>query len=346
MSDQPDNLRPDAVTEFWTWWGTAKHRIAAAIANQSVRNEVDDISAAVKRLHPGFAWELGPGRSAQHSLTVSPEGDLGLRRLTAIWLASAPPRDQTWEYFASRQASPVLSLDIGGSSLSPEEFAVAHQYDESRERFNVWLYHPRFHKLPPQAVSQALFLTLDQSLGEDEVERWISSLQAVLSRPPNAVSLNEFVAAVEAARMRATGEQYTLGQGRSRDGGPVLVNVNMALKQINHLDHVYHLIAVIGLGEPDGNGMPGNVEAESLNQMEDALTSALGENAVALGRVTWGGRRELYFFVRDTAAAEAATTAWAQQAAPWGTSHVVRYDPKWWAAREGVYTAMAPGTAN
>jgi len=179
VPDRSEYLSPEAISRFWAWWSSAKDRIAHAIDTQSLSEPlVSEISMAVQAIDAGFAWELGPGRSSRHSLTVSPEGDLVLRRLTAHWLASAPPRDLTWEFYASRQSSPRLGLEIQGQRFSPEEFRVAYQFDESRERFDIQLYHPRFKKSDQDVVRQVAYLTLDETLGEDEVKILMAKIKS------------------------------------------------------------------------------------------------------------------------------------------------------------------------
>jgi hypothetical protein len=344
MRDPAEGLRPEAIAGFWSWWASAKDAVAAAIANGTLGASplVNEISSAVHSLDPSFAWELGPGRSSMHNLTVTPEGNLALRRLTDQWLASAPAPDQTWEYYASRQASAPLGLEIGGERFAPEDFRIGYAFDESRERFDVELYHPLFRKADESVVRQVLFLTLDECLGEDDVERWIGELDAAKKAPSVSITLSDFVSVVAQARGNVTGERFTLGQGSSRDGRPVFITVNTALKQVDHLNHVFHVPVVIALREPDPNGLPASAEGQKLDQAEDGLLAALGENGVQIGRVTWAGRREIHLFVRDPAAAAAAVAAWTEQIRPWSASHTLAYDPDWTAAKVGIYAALAP----
>jgi hypothetical protein len=343
VDGRPEDLSEQSLVAFWTWWGSAKDRIAAAIDSQSLSEAVvDEITNAVHALNAGFAWELGPGRASRHAFTITPEGNLSLRRLTARWLSSAPPADPTWEYYGSRQADPRLGLEIHGHRFSPEEFKVAYRFDESRERFDLELHHPRFKGLQEEIVMQVAYLTLDETLGEDDVERWMGELRTVPSKSPGSSSLEEFLKAVETARKRVTGEQFTLGQGQSRDGHPVVLMVNSALKQIDNLEHVHHLVVVIALRDPSPNGLPSNSESEPLNSAEDDLLASLGVNAIQIGRVTWAGRREIHFFVGDPGAAESRVAAWTERLTPWSATHMLTYDPGWAAAKEGIYAALAP----
>jgi hypothetical protein len=341
---QPERLRPDSLAAFWQWWSSVKDHVAAAIANRTLGQSplVGYITTAVHNLSPDFAWELGPGRSSQHNLTVTAEGNLRVRRLTAQWLAAAPPPDGTWEYHDSRQPSSHLHLEIGGHRFAPEDFAISAGYDENRERFAVVLSHPEFSKADDRLGLQAAFLTLDQLLGEDDVERWIGTIDASKSLAPGAVSLDQFKRAVEEARGKATGDHFVLGEGTSRDGKRVIIATNEALKQIDHLDHVFHLKVGIALRAPDANGFPADEESGRLNVFEDQLEAALGDNAVHIGRATWAGRREIHLFVRDPAAATAAVDAWRHDLLPWQASSEIAYDPEWSAAKKGIYSMLAP----
>lgn len=344
MSAPAESLRPEALKAFWEWWAAAKDHVAAAIADGTLGSSplVGYITTAVHNLHPDIAWELGPGRVAKHNLTLTPEGNLTLRRITEHWVRSAPPPDGTWEYYPSRRRTePLLGLEIEGKRFAPDEFRVAHAFDTGRETFDVTLYHPEFARTNEKLTRQVLFLTMDEALGEDDVERWVGSLEAARNEPPGATNVSGFVSAVDAARTAVKGEQFSLAQGQTNDGRPVFLIVNLALKQIDHLDHVFHLAVVIPLREPDANGLTSKTEADGLNAAEDRLLAALGDNAVQIGRVTWGGRRELHLFVRDPAAADSVTGTWTRQASPWQPAHRIAYDPTWSAAKQGIYSMLA-----
>jgi hypothetical protein len=344
MATEPDGLAPGSLERFWAWWATAKDRLAAAIDKQTLSKQIAmEVSNAVDSLHPSFVWELAPGRAARHALTLSPEGDVALRRLTATWLRSAPPPDQTWEYHAARQPAPHLNLLIDGLEFSPADFSIAYEYDNLHERFQVALHHPRFDHIPDDVRRQVAFLTLDQFLGEDEVERWLGAIDVAPTSPARAVPLNEFTAEMDRRRARATGGRFSLGHAYDRDGHAAVVMLNTALKQIDHLDHVFHLAVFVRLRAPQEDGLPSGDEAEQLNDVEDRLVELLGDNAVHIGRLTLAGRREVHFYVRDPDAAEDSIAVWRTGAGAWAMNHVIEADPAWGFADDGFYAALAPG---
>lgn len=90
--------QPEAAGDFWSWWSEARDRVASAIATGGFDERlVNDITRAVQGIHPAMAWELGPGKTAQHAFCISPEGNAEVRQSALRWLASAPPADATWD---------------------------------------------------------------------------------------------------------------------------------------------------------------------------------------------------------------------------------------------------------
>jgi hypothetical protein len=100
----------------------------------------------------------------------------------ALALASAGA-DVVWEYYPARQPSrrdQKLILQIAGVDLAYDDFRVGFELDQTRRLVHVVLYHPALGDLPEEQRSTPLFLTLDDWLGEDGVERWIGRARCTL----------------------------------------------------------------------------------------------------------------------------------------------------------------------
>jgi Family of unknown function (DUF695) len=346
MATEADGLAPGSLERFWAWWGTARDRVAAAIDRQTLSKHItQEITNVVDSMHPSLIWELGPGRSSRHALTLTPEGDLSIRRLTAAWLRSAPPPDEAWEYHAARQPAPDRDLEIGGHEFASSDFRIAYEYDEGHERFHVALHHPAFDGIREEVRRQVTFLALDQFLGEDEVERWLGAVDVGPGMPTEAVTLDEFKAEVERRRAQATGHRFSLGHGLDERGSTAVVMFNTALKQIDNLDHVFHLAVYFRIHEPRPDGLPSAEEAEQLNEVEDRLLELLGDNALHIGRLTLAARREVHLYVRDPEAAEQSLAEWRTHADAWGVNHAIRPDPAWSFSEDGFYRPLAPREA-
>ena len=205
------------VGDFWTWWPGNRDRVAAAIATGGFDDRlIADISRAVSTIHPAMAWELGPGRTAQHAFCISPEGNAELRQVALRWVAAAPPVDATWEYHPSKQAAASLSgVAIGPSSFDFPAMRAITSWDEQRQRVDVRLWHPGFDGAPQQVKLQVAFLFLDNLLGEDDVERWVGQID-ILDAPTGGRTPEELKAEVERRAVEFE-RRRELG---SRDHGP------------------------------------------------------------------------------------------------------------------------------
>jgi len=302
-------------SDFWDWWATGRDRIATAIASAAIDNRlVGEISGAVRTIDPSMAWELAPGKTAQHAFCLSSEGNPKLRQAALRWLAAAPAPDAVWEYHASKQADASLrTLQIGPSRIDLAEMRAISSWDASHRRLDVSLWHPTFPDLPGQARLQVAFVFLDSLLGEDEVERWIGKID-VLEGPTGGRTPDELRAELEQHVSRpGDAATWILGEARDQAGQPMIVLADAALKRIDHPFRDQHVAIAIVL---DDGQMPDDALASELNAEEDDLIARLGEAAVYAGRTTVPGRRTMHFVTEDIEQMKPAIDAWAEKLPP------------------------------
>lgn len=300
---------PAPPPDFWTWWADARDRIAAAIDEHALDEKVvEEISRGVGAVHRDMAWELAPGKTARHAFCISPEGRADLRQVALRWLQSAPPVDATWEYHASKQARAELpGLDIGGMRFDLGEMVAITSWDASRRRVDVRLWHPMFEKVLIPVRMQLGFLFLDNLLGEDEVERWIGSID-LLEAPTGGRTPHELRAEIERHRSEpATEERWILGQFDGPDGR-TLVLADAALKRIDHPFADQHVAIIVVL---EDGGLPDDALAAELNAEEDDLQARMAGTAVYAGRTTRPGARTMHFAAENLDAVKTVIDAWA-----------------------------------
>jgi hypothetical protein len=308
---------------------------------------VDEISSAVKGIHSGLAWELGPSHRARNTFCVTSEGNLAIRRYAEDWLAAAPEADGTWEFVTARPPVPSSSLgdiaiELGGASAKVGEARVAITPDKGRERLDLSVWHPAFPDLPVDARAQLGYLILDTALGEDGVERWVGRIEWVGTPTDHAVGIATLPAEIERFATDVTGDQFALFQGPSqRTGNDLILNLNTALKHIDHIGKEHLLtVSIPGLTTAE-NGMPSGEETARLEPIEDQLDVALREVAV-MGRLTGDGSRILYRYVASGAAADIARTWAAGFLGDRRVSIDVREDSGWDWYRDGIYRVFKP----
>ena len=314
-----------SIDGFWRWWATERDRVAVAIADRALDSWVEPISERVNAIDHGLAWELSAGSSSQHALVVSPEGDPSLRRLALAWLAAAPAADAMWEYFASRQPGPLGTLKLGEVDIDLASFRAIVSWDESRERVDVRLWHPALEGAPKDLGMRAAFLFLDNLLGEDDVERWIGSID-VMAAPTGGRTPDELQAEIESRAATATGHVWTLAtinDGREES----IAAVNLTVKPIDHPDCRYHVVVTVARGIEH---LAGSGESEELNAAEDRLAEMIATaGGVHLGRVTARRERRIYFMCPDANRAKEITSTWAATERRYDPRTEVEADPRW-----------------
>lgn len=297
--------------DFWTWWATGRARVAAAIDSGGFDERlVEEITRAVRTIHPAIAWELAPGRGAAHAFCVSAEGNAVVRQAALRWLESAPPADATWEYHASKQASPTLRVvEIGGRPVDLAAMRAVASWDGVRRRVDVRLWHAAFAAVPEVVRQQLAFIFLDSLLGEDDVERWIGQID-LLEAPAGGRTPDELKAEIDRRRNEPGGDEtWVVGSLAGPGAQPVIVLANAALKRVDHPFHDHHVtVANVFEGE---RGLPDDARAAVLNAEEDDLTARLDGAAILAGRTTEPGVRTLHFVTQDPEGMKLAIDAWA-----------------------------------
>lgn len=291
---------------------------------------IERMNEHVSAIHPDLDWETGQGRTSEHHLCLSGVGDARLRLVAERWLRRAPPADDTWEFHAARQPGDVAggALTMDGKEVDFDRMTVAITIDEEHERMNVVVYHPMFSAMPERLRTRFVFLALDNALGEDDVERWVGSIDAVIAEPPGVIDLADLPARVQALAETSTGESWAVLRGE-REGRPIFVTVNRAIKRVDHLMFDQHTEVVFTLLSPSEDGLTESAEADELNLLEDRLLEALGDHAVYIGRETWNGRRSMHLHVMDSGPAAAIIDRFARSMVGREVSAVPSPDPQW-----------------
>lgn len=320
----------ESVDAFWQWWATERDRLAAAIADGSVQSWVGVIGKHVHAIDRGLAWNLSSGTTTQHALVVSPEGDPALRPRALAWLAQAPPADAVWEYFTARQRVPLGSLRLDRLDVDLAEFRAIVSWDSIRERVDLGLWHPALRDASKDARMRVSMLFLDNLLGEDDVERWIGSID-VLEDPTGGRTPDDLRAEIDRRAATATGDQWSLAT--VKDGrDEALSLLNLAVKPIDNPDCRFHLTVTVarGLDQLAHSG-----ETKELDAAEDRLAGSLAAaGAVNLGHVTARKERRIHFMCPDSDRAKEIANSWATAERRFEPRIEVKSDPRWEVRRE------------
>jgi hypothetical protein len=322
----------DAISAFWAYWAEHAARIAAVFdAKQPLPQDlIESLRERVDALSPGLAWEFGKGRRSRHHFCISSGGDPEGRVVIERWLAKAPPPNDVWELYPARQPSVALGmvLHYEGHEVDFDRMRCELEEDEGRARVGVTVHHPAFVEMEEEQRRQVVFLALDNALGEDDVERWLSYVEASVETTDSPITLSGLRERVREFAGRCKEDKWAILRGEI-EGRQVFVTANRTLKRIDHPLMTIHTSVVLLLTRPTPDGLTTGEEATELNEAEDALMEVLGKDAIYLGRETGMGRRTLHFHVMESGPTPALFQRWAARFPQWNPKTESERDLAW-----------------
>ncbi|WP_028063474.1 hypothetical protein [Solirubrobacter soli] len=303
------------IDEYWRWWQDARADVQAAIeqgADRAVLHEVLDRVSAL-----GLACEMSAGLRSRHAICASANGDPALRKLAYRWRDAGPPADAVFEYHASRiagNADAVLRMNDREFSFTDFRFGVA--VDEPRRELDLDVQHPAFAGMAERERAQVGFIALDTILGEEEVERWIGSLEWSGARPTASVTplgLRE-----EVARLRASEPSGEWALMRSDDA------VAVAARPLRPVDHPYlDLLCEL-------RARPVDHDLSELQDNEEALGREFASRAFHAASLTQGDVRTAFVYIDGDTSTSRELEEWAVER---GYATTFSLDPAWDAVR-------------
>lgn len=179
--DQPGNPTfKSRVDDFWNWFSGESERLHGAIESERFESIRDEVSGQVAQLWPHLAWVFGPETADKggHSFTVSGEGILARQFLADYWLSCAPELEH-WTFYSSRQPGevhPEMCIEMKEARFDFAGLWITPELDEESETVNITAWHPMFEKVDEGMKDTALFIMLDEVLGEYGTDQWIGTI--------------------------------------------------------------------------------------------------------------------------------------------------------------------------
>ncbi len=156
---------------FWKWFSANSPRLLAIRSgDEPVAGE---LAAELAQVHPDLTWEVGPP-AAQRELVISAGGIVGAFPAVKA-LVAARPSLVGWKVIAFRpRRDPSFSVRLGSYELKPDDVWFAAEADGQKVGLTVYVMGYEEGNL---AAQQAVFLLLDNALGEYEVETRVGFIE-------------------------------------------------------------------------------------------------------------------------------------------------------------------------
>ncbi len=203
------------VDAFWSWFSQNSDRFYATIENKRCADLTNEMSNAVDQWLSGMAWVFGPGPDRKgHSFTLSGEGVLGNQFIAEYWQSRAPTLPG-WTFYSSRQPSEdganhiTLRLKDADEDFKPIEFWVSPYVNDQEEKIDIKVWHPSIQRLPEKPRMTALFLILDELLGEHGTGNWIGEIEFSEERLKDSMPIEELKELISRIETEKGWEKYS-----------------------------------------------------------------------------------------------------------------------------------------
>jgi hypothetical protein len=182
------------VQQFWKWFEAEAPRISRMIDDGHAASLASEMSAHFDAMLAGPAWEFGESTGSEmHELTLTGEGNRHMQFLTAYWKSMAPAI-AGWTFHAARQPSKnpgARPLQLGDKEIKLPEFLFAPTINDESQQVDLRLWHPDLSDLPEREQWLAIFIALDELLGEFGVQQWIGAIDLSDKPAKDARSISE-----------------------------------------------------------------------------------------------------------------------------------------------------------
>lgn len=179
------------VEKFWSWFSSIAELLAANYENEELLSEIDN-----KVLELGdFSWEIGAGKTASNSFTISPNGDPELLNETKS-IVSLAPKTKDWEFYYSKQPKDwdflfELEIDSKIETIDANKWKyVLFKFADGT--FDILIESLPLFKLNEDDRVYAVEIALDGVIGEEARINKIGNIEVVSNADKYTSKLSEF----------------------------------------------------------------------------------------------------------------------------------------------------------
>jgi hypothetical protein len=161
---------------FWRWFQKNEGRLYAFEKDRE--RTFDDLTGALKRVHPNLTFEFGPVRpDGRREFVISAGGLKGAFPAVEALHAAAPTMEK-WIVvkFRSRRI-PLNDLEFSGRKIRVKDVHYLLFRDQSPGKIGVVIFFDGYREAEKSVFGQMGYLFLDEALGEYDVEMKLGAIE-------------------------------------------------------------------------------------------------------------------------------------------------------------------------
>ena len=304
--------------DFWVWFHSQERTFFDVIQNSDdiEKNFFDKLEPKLAALKDGILYLTGMYDDNTAELILTADGNV--KNIAFVEdLVRAAPVLPVWRFTALKPAMNVedVAIHMDGYEFDGKHLSFyANEVPDCPDEIDITIIHKALTATNKKQISTGVYIFLDNYLGELEFVNTIDNLEII--SPEHAIQepipisklkayLNwrqkEWIEKYDGTPLPPE-EQYEMLEAQLQNGRALIALMNKSLLHWNN-KAAYPWIASITFtyNGDRSNGMPGKIDSEQLNRIEDEMMAQLspGDGILNIGRTTANNQRVVYFACRD-----------------------------------------------
>jgi len=269
------------------------------------------LSESLGQLREGIYFQMGMADIFTAELVLTPEGNAKNVGFVEDLVADAPSISG-WLFTALKRAEVDTYIEMNGLKFGTETLRFyPNDPDEMPDLVDITIVHEAFGDATDETIKRGSYLFLENFLGEldflteiDEIS-FESPADAAKDLIPIEALSNYlgvraalFVEKYDGVRIFTENDNHSIMEAQLESGRTMVATVNTdLLKWDRKASHPWMMVVTIGFNCNPETGLPDNVTAEKLNEIEDAITTELKDvdGYLNIGRQAANGERDIFF---------------------------------------------------
>jgi len=336
--------------DFWVWF--PRHASAFfQVVKKSQQVDDDFLEKVMPRLqniNTQFYCLTGMCDKDTAELVITAEGDIK-SFVFVEELVGRAPAIPGWKFTALKPPTAMDSFSLNMDAYDFDNNNIQFFYNEDEDypdEINISLLYTGYSEQDQKTITQGCLLYLENSLGELNMATQIDELSVATGLPEGKDAIpiaklegflawreKELIEKYEGTRHDTKNDDYSVMEARDKDGLPVIALINRDLLQWEaKASHPWMMVVEINYDGSGRSGMPDSSINTVMDRFETSLEEQLpdSEGYLNLGRVTYNGKRTIYFACKEFRRSSSVTAeALRQLPEPLQVSYDI-YKDKYW----------------
>lgn len=305
--------------DFWDWFQKNEKSFFEVVRQKGnfERDFFDKVSPKLAQLRDELFLLSGMYDESTAELTITPDGNIK-NIVFAEEIVAAAPVIPGWRFTALKPAMDLetFGLRMRGFVVTDENLSfVANELWERPDEIDISVVHEDLNNDNRDAISHAVYIFLDNYLGELTFATVVDNLKVVGSKevekeltPVKELKQYltkrqaEFVEKYDGSRMNTDDDAFTMMEWGLESGNPLIAVINTTLLTWDRKPSHPWIADIRFTYSDEGNlGMPCEATYQLLGEIEDDILGELidCEGYLNIGRETANNERTVYFACKD-----------------------------------------------